>query len=108
MRRTALAFNDPTLAARVTLYTLSGSADAVIAMENMPPLADGKQYQVWLIADSAPVSVGAFSPDPAEPLQLIHLSGSADPYKQVAITIEPTGGSPQPTSKPIAAGKLNV
>ena len=71
---------------------------AVVLGESLPTLDDSKTYQVWHMEDGKPTSVGLLGHGPG----MLYAKGAnaADAY---AITVEPKGGSPQPTSDPIAA-----
>jgi anti-sigma-K factor RskA len=71
---------------------------AVVLGESLPTLDDSQTYQVWHMEDGKPTSVGLLGHGPG----MLYAKGAnaADAY---AITVEPKGGSPQPTSDPIAA-----
>ena len=59
--------------------------------------------QLWAIRDGVPTSMGTFTPD-AEGRVAAVMEGVVEPPGTIyAVTIEPAGGSPQPTSDPIAA-----
>lgn len=75
-----------------------------IVLVDMPLAPTGKTYQAWYIADGVPASAGLLRVD-RDGYALMALSGR--PGTQViALTVEPTGGSEQPTSDPIAVGEL--
>jgi anti-sigma-K factor RskA len=75
-----------------------------IVLVDMPAAPPGKTYQAWYIADGVPVSAGLISVD-RDGYALLELSNQ--PGTQViALTVEPSGGSAQPTSDPVAAGEL--
>ncbi|HEV2878704.1 MAG TPA: anti-sigma factor [Candidatus Eremiobacteraceae bacterium] len=76
-------------------------------LSGLAPLPAGKQYQAWVIPPgSAPKPEPVFAPDEGG-------AGSIDipepPIKGalVAVTVEPAGGSQQPTSKPFLVAKLD-
>jgi anti-sigma-K factor RskA len=79
----------------------------VVAGRNVPQPGPGRELQLWVVPRSgAPESVEVFRPDPdgnalilAEPKTVI---AEAD---ALAITDEPAGGSPGPTTAPIWAGR---
>lgn len=76
------------------------NAGILIAFD-LPPLAPGKVYQLWAIQGAAPVDAGIFLPDP-KGTGALKIKPLPDPRKSVqlfAITIEPTGGSSQPTGE---------
>ncbi|OLR91589.1 anti-sigma factor [Actinokineospora bangkokensis] len=64
---------------------------------NVPSAPSGKTYQVWLMGDGAPRSIGLISPDDAGHATLLDTSGvgAAD---NVGVTVEPTGGSQAPSN----------
>jgi anti-sigma-K factor RskA len=64
---------------------------------NLPALPSGKVYQLWAI-DEKPVSAGVFNPDPGQKGRLMIKSlPEFSKMKTFAISVEPTGGRPQPT-----------
>jgi anti-sigma-K factor RskA len=74
----------------------------VLVMNNVTPPQAGTVYQMWLINDDGPHSAGVMDAQavaPSTTAVLPHLDGSST----LAFTIEPPGGSPQPTTKPFAA-----
>lgn len=82
---------------------------ATVLAANLPPLQSGRTYQLWTIqGQNAPISAGVFS---------VQLDGSglvvlqqeqqlaADTF---AVTNEPAGGSPGPTTPIVIAGKVPI
>ena len=63
-----------------------------------PTLDDDRTYQVWHMQDGKPTSVGLLGHGPG----MLYVDGikGAEAY---AVSVEPSGGSPKPTSDPIAA-----
>ena len=79
---------------------------AVLVISGLPPLEPGKTYQVWLIGD-APVSAGLLTVD--EKGQGVLIVTSKQPigsFKSLGVSIEPEGGSPQPTGKIVLLSNL--
>ncbi|HIZ35240.1 MAG TPA: anti-sigma factor [Candidatus Ruania gallistercoris] len=74
------------------------SADgALVALRDLPALTD-RDYQLWLIEDDVPSSAGVLSArDGLATAQVSDTPAGA----ALAVTIEPTGGSTQPTSDPV-------
>ena len=62
--------------------------------QKMPPLPDEKTYQLWIIADGAPRSVGVFD---SESELIIDMEGNVFAADAFAVSIEPKGGSELPT-----------
>ncbi|HVQ49115.1 MAG TPA: anti-sigma factor [Mycobacterium sp.] len=73
----------------------------VLVMNNVTPPAPGTVYQMWLIGDKGPESAGTMDAKAVAPSTTAVLPdlGSS---KALAFTVEPPGGSAQPTSEPFA------
>ena len=71
---------------------------AVATLRDVPAAAGGKVYQAWLITPSGMVDAGLLSPGKPTVLK-----GSIAGATGAAVTVEPAGGSKQPTSKPIVS-----
>jgi anti-sigma-K factor RskA len=73
---------------------------------NLPPLASGKTYQLWLVPiQGNPISAGIFQTDAhgnGEVLLPQLPTGVA--AKAFAVTVEPAGGVPQPTGPKVLVG----
>jgi hypothetical protein len=62
----------------------------------------GRTYQMWLVTPSAKISAGTFMPSPdGEVMMQATYALPKDSLAAVAVTDEPMGGSPQPTTPPI-------
>jgi anti-sigma-K factor RskA len=73
---------------------------------NMPPLPPDKTYQLWAILDR-PISAGTFGTDRGNKSRvLIPRVPQLDRIKQFAVSVEPDGGSPQPTGPIYLSGQL--
>ena len=77
------------------LVASPGTDAAVIVANDLPALKAGKVYQVWMINGAGPKSQGTFT---RSGLMILTGAGGAD---SVAVTVEPAGGSAQPTTAPI-------
>lgn len=73
----------------------------IIQSADLPPLPSGSVYQLWLI-DDAPKNAGLLT----GPDQSVMVHREVPPAAQLGLTVEPTGGSEQPTSDVIAQGAL--
>ena len=69
---------------------------AVVVTSGMVAPEDGKVYQLWMIDDTGPVSQGTFTTSGTMIME------GVDDANRIAVTVEPAGGSEQPTSAPIA------
>ncbi|HEX8306239.1 MAG TPA: anti-sigma factor [Jatrophihabitans sp.] len=78
----------------------------VLIGRGIPALPSNQTYQLWLMTDTgAPVSGGVFRPDQAGNVE-VPASGNLDGVDQMGISIEPAGGSPQPTPSTVQVLKL--
>ncbi len=86
----------------------SESLGLALAARDLPAPASGRTYQLWVVPkDGAPISAGTFHPAASGELLLV----SASPAEMaraaaLAISDEPFGGSPQPTTQPLWVGPL--
>lgn len=79
---------------------------AVILTEDMAPAPTGKDYQLWLQSPQEDMAPAGLMPDESDATVL--LEGDASEAIGVGITVEPDGGSDQPTSDPIALISLDA
>jgi len=83
-----------------TVVRSASLGKAVVVTSDLPSAPAGKVYQLWLQdADGQFTSAGLMS---ASGDQTVVLQGDAADAQAAGITIEPAGGSEQPTSNPIA------
>jgi anti-sigma-K factor RskA len=87
---------------------VSGSGDnGALVVDGLPPLNADQQYQLWLIRDGERTSGAVFSTDEESyGGTRIKVAGSLLEYSAAGITIEPAGGSPQPTGVKVLGGPL--
>ena len=83
---------------------LRGRDNAVLVADELPPAPEGKVYQTWVIRDGVPNPAGLF--EPRNGGAACSVQGSMEGAQAVAVTLEPEGGSPMPTSDPILAAPL--
>lgn len=82
---------------------LSRSGGVVFLGSHLPDLATGKTFELWLVpAKGNPQPAGLFKTN-AVGVSVNVLAQSINPseYAAVAVSVEPNGGSPQPSTKPI-------
>jgi len=78
----------------------------VLIGRGMPALPEDRTYQLWLMTDTgAPVSGGVFRPDQAGNVE-VSASGNLDGVGQMGVSVEPAGGSTQPTLSTVQVLKL--
>jgi anti-sigma-K factor RskA len=91
-------------AGRATVVRSKSQDRAVITTEDMVAAPEGKAYELWLMPSEEEFVPAGLMPDAAD--QTVVLDGSAADAVAVGITVEPDGGSEQPTSDPIAVFDL--
>lgn len=86
----------------------AGGAEAVIASDangsilvavNLGEAPEGREYQLWLMKDGVPTPSNTFDVD--RPIVIVKSVRVPARYDGAAITVEPEGGSAQPTTEPI-------
>jgi len=80
----------------------------VIAAFDLDPAAAGRTYQLWGIADGTPVSLGLFNTTAGGTATVSLPIDPALEFQIAAVTEEPAGGSPQPTSAPFLVGTISA
>jgi anti-sigma-K factor RskA len=88
-----------------TALYFADEASVVLVADGIDQLDDTQTYQLWALTGDAPVSLGVMRPDADG-----HMSSvapfDASTASGIAITVEPAGGSPQPTSDPVFTAEL--
>ena len=77
--------------------TSPGEDEMAVDTSDLVALDQEHVYQLWAIQDGSPVSVGVLDDPKSGAAMELPETGTT-----VAITVEPAGGSKQPTSEPIA------
>lgn len=86
--------------ATATVVRSLSEGRAVIVTEDMPPAPAGKVYELWLQSPEGRMEPAGLMPPKAD--QTFVLEGDAGEAMAAGITIEPAGGSTEPTTSPIA------
>ena len=84
----------------VTAVISRRDREAVITAAGMPTPSDAKVYQLWVISPAGARSVGLLPGSSARATSPV-LADDVQPGDQLAITVEPAGGTKQPTTIPI-------
>jgi anti-sigma-K factor RskA len=84
---------------RVTVVTAASQNDAVAVLANLPAPGPGHAYQLWVIRDSNPRSVGVLAPGRTDATELFSGVRGAQAF---GVSREPAGGSVQPTPPLVA------
>jgi hypothetical protein len=80
----------------------------VLSAADLPPAKTGRTYQLWgLDAAGTPHSLGTFNTQPDGHVMMVMKPSAAmmSTIRVSAVTEEPMGGSPQPTSQPFLVGR---
>ena len=83
-----------------TLVWSEDKASAALIVDGLKPLPDEKVYELWYIGESGPRAAGTFTVDESGQTWRV-LEGRMQAGDLVGVTIEPKGGSKQPTTDPI-------
>jgi anti-sigma-K factor RskA len=84
------------------------SESAVLVVGGLAPLPEGRVYQFWLIRGDLPTSAGVFDVDDRGRAVLeVESTGSLGSYDAMGVSIEPAGGSPQPTGDIVMLSSLS-
>ncbi len=84
------------------------NGQALLQVANIPAVPTAKEYQLWFVINNQPFSAGVFAVnDPSKDnfFKIQELNQSAN-QGAFAITLEPEGGSPQPTGDMYMLGAL--
>ncbi len=85
-----------------------GGNSGVLVVSDLAPLPPGKVYQFWLIKGDTPVSAGLFSVDEqGRGVLSVRASEPVGSFDAIGVSIEPEGGSPQPTGDIVMLSKLS-
>lgn len=91
--RTVTATGEQGSRARAIVSAAKGSA--VFVGQTLPDVGAGRALQLWVLGDGLPRSVGLLSPGTAI------VAHDVTPGLRLGVTVEPAGGSRQPTTAPI-------
>lgn len=79
-----------------------------VVTADLPPAPEGKVYQLWFVTAEAKISAGLISPDTTgHGFAVVQFPPNLDQLAAAAITLEPDGGSEQPTMPIYALGKTS-
>ncbi|MGI8649427.1 MAG: anti-sigma factor [Rubrobacter sp.] len=84
------------------------NGQAVLVAQNMPDIPDGETFQIWVLNNGEASPSGVFEsqgPSADSPVAA-YVNHSIEGADAVAVTVEPEGGSEQPTSNPELTASL--
>ncbi len=74
---------------------------------NLPALDAGKTFELWVIpAAGKPAPAGTFDAQGGTTAFYVYTGSTTAGATAIAVTTEPDGGSPQPTTTPFIVSKL--
>jgi len=88
---------------KVTVAVSPSLNEAVVVMSGLPEPPAGTAYQLWLIQRTSPTSAGVMAAGQREGTVVLGALGDAD---TLGVTLEPAGGSREPTTDPVAGVPL--
>ena len=80
-----------------TIYWDKAKNETYLAMKKLPMPEEGKQYQMWVIQDGKPVSMGVIPNSIVESGAMARLPMEVTNGQAFAISLEKEGGNPSPT-----------
>ena len=107
LRVIALASTENAPGAIGSLVISQNGEYGTLIVDKLDALDTDHQYQLWLIKDGQRSNGGVFSVNPdGYASLLIYGPQPLNFYQAVGITVEPTGGSPQPTGSKVLGGEF--
>ena len=89
-----------------TVLVSMARGEAMVMAEDVPLPEAGMTYQTWAYdAQGNPTPAGTWTPD-ASGQAAAHVDAQLKDCTALSVTVEPMGGSPEPTSEPLAMVQL--
>ena len=84
------------------------NGQALLQVANIPRVPTAKEYQLWFVVNNQPISAGVFAVNDPTQDNFFKISEfrQANATGAFAITLEPEGGSPQPTGDMYLLGSM--
>lgn len=81
---------------------------AILVAENMPSLPEDRTFQIWVIGEDGAKPSGVFEPngDASGDAVAAVVGQPIEGAETIAVTVEPEGGSSQPTTDPMLSAQL--
>lgn len=81
-----------------TVYWNKSKGETYLAMKKLPMPPQGMQYQMWVIQDGKPVSMGVLPNELTSGIAMAKLPMDITSSQAFAISLEKEGGNPTPTT----------
>ncbi len=92
-KRVNMGAVDPTQSYAASVYWNAKTDEAYLNIKQLKTLTEEQQYQLWAIVDGVPVDMGVFDFDVEGLMKMKNVQNAS----MFAVTIEPKGGSENPT-----------
>lgn len=100
-----VTFGDTAKASRGRVFVSPGKGVVFIGA-NLPHIDSGKTFELWVIPGKGnPVPQGVFQSQPDASAVFVR-PGPVNDVAAIAVTVEPEGGSPQPTTTPFILARV--
>jgi hypothetical protein len=90
----------------IQLFWNRAQQRAIVNGYRLKPVPAGRAYQLWFIKDGRPVPSVTFKPTADGLAKVEHIPVPDGAVSAAAVTVEPEGGSAQPTSPIVMVGSL--
>lgn len=89
-----------------TIFADPAGTSSILTVAQMPAAPSGQTYRVWYLSESSDPQPGpAFQVD-ADGSGIAQLTADIAAFRAIGVTVEPDGGSPEPTTDPVLQGFL--
>ncbi|MEA2645007.1 MAG: hypothetical protein QOE92_90 [Chloroflexota bacterium] len=89
-----------------TISYLAQDRVALVSLRAVAAPPAGRTYELWVIDSTGrPEPAGLFLPEP-DGTKVLVVNRAMSPGDRVAVTVEPLGGSSQPTTTPVISGNI--
>ena len=86
---------------------LNESNSRCVITGTLKPAPEGSDYQVWIVGPSAKVSAGLLAPDSnGHAFAVLDIDPGIQKVLAIMVTVEPRGGSQQPTTPAVGLGRF--
>lgn len=91
------------------LVLSAASGQAVLSSQELAALDAGEVYQLWIVSAGGALPEATFGVEDAEGAYVFSLGNELSDGDVVAVTVEPAGGSLQPTTDPfVVSGPISI
>lgn len=97
-----ISYEDAGVQGRLVVSAARG--EAVFVVSGLDPAPHEHTYELWVIGDDGAIPAGLFDVEDGTVTQLVE--GDFARAAAVGVTVEPAGGSPEPTTDPIMVMEL--